>query len=146
MTALNEAVASGFSSVSAGIDGLAAALPSIGSIGALQTAVTNLSADVASRSTQASLDAGAAAAMRVAIERALSNGDRIIWFMLPAAVGGHLELVRQIVDDSIAAMQAIGVSVARSSADFQQGDAAFAAGDYRNAYEWYGRAYQRLRR
>jgi hypothetical protein len=141
-----DALADTLNAVSNGVAALAAAIPNNGSIAALQAAVTNLSADVAAKSTQVSVDAAAFAATRIAIERALSDGIRVVWFMLPETAGGQLDLVRQIVRDSLAGMQTIGVRAPRAHNDFENGEQAYAAGDYRRAYEWYGSAYQRLQK
>lgn len=63
-------------------------------------------------------------------------------FEVPEANGGHLNLVRSIVADTIAKMQATGQGVGNAQAFLAAGDAAKAAGAYKGAYANYGKAYR----
>ena len=90
--------------------------------------------------------------LRLQIERNLSQREdpieqarthRVVQFQLPAAVGGRLEFVRQIVDESIQDMLNSGLVIsADAAAQLAAGDAQFLAGNYREAFDAYRRAYQ----
>ncbi len=102
---------------------------------------------VGTRASQASVDALAAKlssdqSLRLAIEHALSESRQIVSFLLPASVGGKLDVVREVVDDLIVAAQQAGMSVSKARASLLKGDAARAAGNFRTAYAWYANAYQ----
>lgn len=83
-------------------------------------------------------------ALRLQIERDLleSGGRRIASFQLPEAYGGVLELVREIVADTIDNSGDAGADVNGALAKLGQGDAAFADGDYQEAYSRYRMAYR----
>jgi hypothetical protein len=130
---------------------------SVGSLGAaiallpqqanLTAVATSVNQNVGTRASQASVDALAAKlnsdqTLRLAIERALSEGRQIVSFLLPASVGGKLDVVREVVDEMIVAAQQAGLSVSKARAALLRGDAAKAAGNFRVAYAWYANAYQ----
>jgi FG-GAP-like repeat len=127
--------------MSSELHALGAALVTLPAAGALQAAI----ADVRTATTSA-IDSASNAATRIAIERALGDGVSVIWFMLPAAQNGQLDTVRQIVTDSIAGLQAIGVHISRAAmAAFAKAETAFTSGEYVSAYSSYAQAYQGLR-
>ena len=105
---------------------------------------------VSTRASQASLDALAATvdeqgalALRMEIESDLSEpSHQVALFQLPAAQDGYLELTREIVADTIANMQAAGQPVGNAVRHLGAGDQAADAGDFKRAYDWYGRAYR----
>jgi hypothetical protein len=123
------------------VSALAATLVTQPAAGALQSAIADTG-----MSTRSSIDAASAAATRIAIERALADGVSIVWFTLPASANGQLDTVREIVADSIAGLQSIGVKVGKAAAAaFAKAEAFFASGEYLKAYAWYSTAYQGLR-
>ena len=63
-------------------------------------------------------------------------------YELPAAQGGHLDLVMAIVTETIANVQAAGGSVGNAVATLADANAAKAAGDFKTAYALYRRAYK----
>jgi hypothetical protein len=69
-------------------------------------------------------------------ENSVVNGA----FMLPAAKGGYLELVRTVLVQAINNLA--GSSTSQANSLLAQGDASANAGDYKNAYSFYRRAYK----
>lgn len=82
--------------------------------------------------------------LRIHIEDDLADPGNhpLALFEVPEANGGHLNLVRSIVADTIAKMQATGQGVGNAQAFVAAGDAAKSAGDYKGAYANYGKAYR----
>jgi hypothetical protein len=82
--------------------------------------------------------------LRIHIEDDLADPGNhpMALFEVPEANGGHLNLARSIVADTIAKMQATGQGVGNAQAFLAAGDAAKAAGDYKGAYANYGKAYR----
>lgn len=82
--------------------------------------------------------------LRIHIEDDLADPGNhpLALFEVPEANGGHLNLVRSIVADTIAKMQATGQGVGNALAFLAAGDAAKAAGAYKSAYANYGKAYR----
>jgi hypothetical protein len=82
--------------------------------------------------------------LRIHIEDDLADPGNhpLALFEVPEANGGHLNLVRSIVADTIAKMQATGQGVGNAPAFLAAGDAAKAAGAYKSAYANYGKAYR----
>jgi hypothetical protein len=82
--------------------------------------------------------------LRMHIEHDLADPGNhpMALFEVPEANGGHLNLVRSIVADTIAKMQATGQGVGNAQAFLAAGDAAKAAGAYKSAYANYGKAYR----
>lgn len=82
--------------------------------------------------------------LRIHIEDDLADPGNhpLALFEVPEANGGHLNLVRSIVADTIAKMQATGQGVGNAQAFLAAGDADKAAGAYKNAYANYGKAYR----
>ena len=62
--------------------------------------------------------------------------------MRPEAFGGHLELVREVVDEAIALVEASGGNAGCATVELGRGDDAFAVGDYRQAFDRYRAAYR----
>lgn len=91
-------------------------------------------------------------ALRSEIEAALVEGDRynVTWYQTPQAAGGHLELVREIVQETInEAVRAgrpdfPGSALNLARAWLARGVAAYAAKSYKDAYDYYRAAYLHL--
>jgi hypothetical protein len=83
-------------------------------------------------------------ALRLDIEANLSTagGKNIASFLLPSAFGGVLELVRQIVGETIEAAMDAGLKIQNAETELRRGDDLFAAGDYPGAYNSFTRAYR----
>jgi hypothetical protein len=111
---------------------------------------TRLDVAVSTRASQTSVDAltatvdeQGALALRMEIESDLSEpSHQVALFQLPAAQDGYLELTREIVADTIANMQAAGQPVGNAVKHLGSGDEAADAGDFKRAYDWYGKAYR----
>lgn len=126
----------------------------VGSLGTSTTGTVhfkldNLAAAVTTVSTkidnlQNTVVAGQDLDLRLKIEADLSqpDGHAVALFQLPKAQGGHLELVRSIVADTIAKQRAAGQSVGQAASFLGTGDAAVASGAYKSAYDWFGKAYR----
>jgi hypothetical protein len=82
--------------------------------------------------------------LRMHIEDDLSDPGNhpLALFGVPESNGGHLNLTRSIVADTIAKMQATGQDVGNAAAFLASGDAARAANDFKGAYREYGKAYR----
>jgi hypothetical protein len=82
--------------------------------------------------------------LRIHIEAALSQPGNhpLALFEVPSSAGGHLNLVRTIVADTIAKMQATGQGVGNAPAFLAAGDADMTANNYKAAYANYGKAYR----
>jgi hypothetical protein len=80
--------------------------------------------------------------LQIEIEKSLLLHDRISHFYLPAAFGGRLELVREIVVEAIVQNQAAGIDVGNAPASVAQGDVHYAAGEWKAAYDEYQQAYR----
>ena len=63
-------------------------------------------------------------------------------YALPAAQGGYLDLVKTIVTETIAKIQAAGGSISNAQAFLSDANAAKAAGDFKTAYSLYRKAYK----
>ena len=63
-------------------------------------------------------------------------------YALPTAQGGYLDLVKTIVTETIAKIQAAGGSVSNAQAFLGDANAAKAAGDFKTAYSLYRKAYK----
>jgi len=80
--------------------------------------------------------------LQIEIEKSLLLHDRISHFYLPAAFGGRLELMREIVVEAIVQNQAAGIDVGGAPASVAQGDVHYAAGEWKGAYDEYQQAYR----
>jgi DNA-binding beta-propeller fold protein YncE len=81
--------------------------------------------------------------LRAQIERDLAEGiARVSIFYLPAALGGQLEFVRDIVTDVVTQNQNAGFNVANASTFLSTGNQAFANGQYKKAWDNYQSAYK----
>ena len=81
--------------------------------------------------------------LRLAVAADLASVDNatpVAVFMLPAAKGGYIELVRTIVVHAITNLA--GSSASQANSFLAQADAARNAGDYKKAYAWYRKAYK----
>ncbi len=81
--------------------------------------------------------------VRIAIEHALTaNGvDKVSLFQLPEAHGGYLEVVRQVVLETIQRTRAAGQPVFNAQRELDKGNAAFQRGAFKAAYDLYRKAY-----
>jgi hypothetical protein len=79
--------------------------------------------------------------LRLQIEANLGQQTPVGLFELPQAQGGQLELVRSIVSDIIQKMLAAGQDVRNAQMKLAQGNADFAAGNFKTAYGDYAQAY-----
>ncbi|MCZ6469768.1 MAG: hypothetical protein O6649_00240, partial [Gammaproteobacteria bacterium] len=112
----------------------------------------NLDAAVSSRASQDSINAlGEGLAdqnsfmLRIQIEQQLSNKHNVIsTFYLPEAFGGLLELVREVVVDTLNQNEAAGISLNKAGDHFQDGEIALISGDYKRAYNKYQKAYLKV--
>jgi len=68
--------------------------------------------------------------------------DVILLFQRPAAMGGYLETVRDIVAETIQMNTAAGQRVYGALAELNDGDIRFADGDWAGAFDSYRRAYE----
>jgi len=82
--------------------------------------------------------------LRLKIEEDLSEPNKppIALFTLPASAGGYLELAHTIVLDTIAKVQAAGLSTTKPNALLALGDAALSRREYKAAYILYAGAYR----
>ena len=90
------------------------------------------------------LAANQAQVLKVEIEKALADTNdnkRLSYFYLPAARGGLLEQVRQTVWDAMNANRAAGLPVGMAQSWFDKAEASFKRGDFKTAYDQYGKAY-----
>ncbi|HEX4951394.1 MAG TPA: hypothetical protein VFZ34_32350 [Blastocatellia bacterium] len=81
--------------------------------------------------------------LRTQIEADLAEADNATYvglYVTPTANGGHLDLVRAIVVDTIAKLA--GANTAQANALLAQADAFKAAGNYKSAYQYYRKAYK----
>ena len=85
-----------------------------------------------------------ALSVRASIERAIADPSQplIAVYALPAANGGYLETVRDLVTDTITNLSAAGQSVGNGPASLAAANAAFAAGQYADAYTKFATAYR----
>jgi hypothetical protein len=61
---------------------------------------------------------------------------------LPNANGGYLDLVKTIVTETLAHVQAAGGSVSNAQAFLNSANAAKASGNFKSAYSFYRKAYK----
>jgi len=83
--------------------------------------------------------------LRLQIEENLAAGTNdaaVGQFELPAAKGGHLELVRSIVVDTINKLQAAGQNIGNAKSFLAKGDQYKAANKFKDAYDSYRQAYR----
>lgn len=94
----------------------------------------------------AEMEAFRADNLRLLIETNLVSESRYTHarFFMPQAAGGHLELVRRIVADTIAMQKKAGIigdSIEKAEMALSAGDQAFKSGAYKQAYASYRLAY-----
>jgi len=80
--------------------------------------------------------------LKIEANLALEGGRNIAFFELPQAFGGVLEMVRDLVSDTIEAAVAAGFNIRNSESMFVRGDELFDVGDYRGAYDAFAKAYR----
>lgn len=87
-------------------------------------------------------------ALRLRIEADLFReaNTKIVLFQMPERVGGHLELARGIVDETIARRASNGGNMNSASRWLSDGDAAYASGKFKTAYDMYRKAYREATR
>ena len=71
-----------------------------------------------------------------------SNAVKVAWFMTPTANGGKLDLVRQIVTQTLANIVAAGGSIGNAQTFLDRANADKAAGNFKSAYDNYRKAYK----
>jgi hypothetical protein len=110
----------------------------------LNTHLTQVDSDVTGGTTQVNngLNTFQTLDVRLRIEQALSTGQTIGLFEVPAVQGGYLETVRAIVVDTINKVLASGGTVGNASRYLSSGDTAKAAGQFKSAYSDYASAYE----
>jgi len=80
---------------------------------------------------------------QIEADLAMVDGAAVaVLYEVPTAQGGYLDLVMTIVQETIANVQAAGAGVGNASAIFNEANAAKAAGDFKQAYALYRRAYK----
>lgn len=110
----------------------------------LNTAITNAKTEIINNdnaNTKALMDA----LLRSQIEADLateSNAVKVAWYMTPTAKGGHLDLVQQIVTQTLANIVAAGGSIGNAQSFLDQANADKAAGRFKSAYDNYRKAYK----
>ena len=83
--------------------------------------------------------------LRTQIEADLAEADSatpVAWYLTPTANGGHLDLVKSIVTETLAKIQAAGGSIGDAQSFLTQANAAKTAGDFKGAYALYRKAYK----
>jgi len=80
--------------------------------------------------------------MRIEADLTREGNHRVSLFQLPEAAGGYLEVVRAVVEDTIATAAATGIDTYQAEREFENGDFAFADGFFKDAYSDYRDAYQ----
>ena len=141
------------------VNGTVESRASQSSVDLLAGSLGHLDVPMSSRASQATVDAILAKVgscsgggppddkveLRRDIERALAYGQRVVSFFLPTDRGGHLDLVREVVDDSITNANAVGIPITKALRELAFGDfLAGVKGDYKEAYDAYARAYAAL--
>jgi hypothetical protein len=146
-----QALGSQIATLNTNVTTLGSSLTGLASTADVEGAAVKVSSAVSTRASQSSVDALASSlstsgdtGLRVTIERALADGTRVVSFFASASAGGKLELVREVVLDAVNQAQAAGVDITKAQAQLAKGDAAAAAGEYRQAYDRYAAAYQSL--
>lgn len=71
-----------------------------------------------------------------------SNSVKVAWYMTPTANGGKLDLVQQIVTQTLANIQAAGGSIGNAQSFLDRANADKAAGNFKSAYDNYRKAYK----
>jgi hypothetical protein len=118
---------------------LAAAVLDLKAAGVSQASIDGLSAGIGAAVAGARKDL-----MRAAIESALTRGETVVFFMVPAAGGGVLETVRGVVASAIAGRHAPDRATRRAQSLLARGDAELAAGRADDAYRDFADAYQAI--
>lgn len=81
--------------------------------------------------------------LRLNIEENLASGhDAVLLFQIPRDKGGHLELVRKVVADTIQKNLAAHLRVGYALEELAEGDEAYAAGEFEEAFRKYQDAYR----
>ncbi len=102
-----------------------------------------LATDQAQSSAAAQADLAEANRDRIAAVLGNQNAS-VIRYQLPAAQGGELEEVREVVIQSLASITQIGGQVGNATKAINMGDQAFNNGDFLTAYQRYAEAYLAL--
>jgi hypothetical protein len=83
--------------------------------------------------------------LRTQIEADLAEADSatpVALYLTPNANGGYLDLVKSIVTETLANIQAAGGSIGSAHSFLNEANAAKAAGDFKGAYALYRKAYK----
>lgn len=114
-----------------------------GGIGGLEQDVASLAAQVGAANEALALQIAAldGNVLRQQIEQACLAGRRLAYYYLPQAYGGRLELVRDIVAETIDAVIATGEDANGAPAVLADGDYRADIGKYKSAYGRFCKAY-----
>lgn len=110
----------------------------------LNTAITNAKNEIINN-VNANAKALGDMLLRSQIEADLateSNAVKVAWYMTPTANGGHLDLVQQIVTQTLANIVAAGGSIGNAQSFLDRANADKAAGNFKSAYDNYRKAYK----
>ena len=83
--------------------------------------------------------------LRTQIEADLAEADSatpVAWYLTPTPKGGHLDLTKSIVTETLANILAAGGSIGVAQLFLNEANAAKAAGDFKGAYALYRKAYK----
>lgn len=83
--------------------------------------------------------------LRTQIEADLAEADSatpVAWYLTPTGNGGHLNLVRTIVTQTLASILAAGGSIGNAQSFLDRANADKAAGNFKSAYDNYRKAYK----
>jgi hypothetical protein len=111
---------------------------------ALATAITNAQTTVVNNSN-ANRDLLRDLLLRTQIEADLAEADSaspVALYLTPTSQGGHLDLVQAIVTETLANIEAAGSSIGTARTELAQADAQKAAGQFKDAYKSYRKAYK----
>ena len=142
LSSLDVAVATRASQAS--VDELAATLGTL-NIGNLDTAVSTRASQASLDDLGDAIDNDNSMALRIQIEQQLSNNKKgISTYYLPEAYGGLLELVREVVFDTLTRNAAAGIPLRNAEQLLWDGDNAQGLNDYKKAFDKYQQAYQKV--
>jgi hypothetical protein len=106
----------------------------------LNTAISNAVTTINNNS-----NANTAQLLRAHIEADLAEADNatpVAWYMTPTANGGHLDFVEEIVTQTLANIAAAGGNIGNAQALLDEGKALKAAGQFKDAYRAFRKAYK----
>lgn len=115
---------------------------SVNNQGAILAAIAN-----SGQAIQLDIANASALNLRLFIETTLQSGEgsELALLQLPSP-WGHLELVHDVVRDSIDAMRAVGEKTGQAEKFFRNGEDLYRSGNFKNAFEQFQKAYRELTR